>query len=203
MARRAKCLAALGIGTVLAASSVQAQSGLPAGAVVAFTPQTVCEKLPGGWKTYADADGRVIVGAMPGVPASGPEAALPLPPPAPPPAPGAPPPLALPPPPKPPINPPDYWSRNLTLAPGMTPRQAVAGAGQIVVTAPTVNVQLPPAGKGGAGYRLYGYQTAPAKEPGSEALAVGYGAPGAVGKDPPDPIQVAPPFIALKFCVKQ
>jgi hypothetical protein len=183
------------------APAARAESGLPAGAVVAFTPDTVCEKLPGGWKTYADADGRVIVGAMPGVPASGPQAALPVPPPLPPPPPGSPPPLALPPLPTPPINPPDYWAQNLTLTPGMAPRQALTGTGQIVVTAPTVTLQAG-AKTDGATYRLYGYQLSPPKDPGSEALAVGYGPPGVVGKSPPDPVQVAPPFIALKMCVK-
>ena len=42
-----------------------ADAGLPAGAVVAFTPQTVCETLPGGWKEFAPAAGRVVVGAAP------------------------------------------------------------------------------------------------------------------------------------------
>ncbi|HEX7757935.1 MAG TPA: hypothetical protein VF459_00415, partial [Caulobacteraceae bacterium] len=125
---------------------------------------------------------------------------LPLPPP-----PGSPPPLNLPPPPSPPINPPDYWAHNLTLNPGTAPRQSLTGAGQIVVTAPTVTLQaaaLTGGKTGGSTYRLYGYQLSPPKEPGSEALAVGYGAPGVVGKAPSDPIQVAPPFIALKMCVK-
>ncbi|MGA0602305.1 hypothetical protein ACO2Q3_16475 [Caulobacter sp. KR2-114] len=200
---RAARLAVIVLALVAGAGHALAESGLPAGAVIAFVPGTVCEKLPGGWKRFADADGRVIVGAMPGVPASGPQAALPIEPPPPPPAPGAPPPIVLKPPPAPPINPPDYWAANPSLAPGMIPRQTLAGAGQIVVTAPVVSVTAPVAAKGGTTYRLYGYQTAPAREPGAESLAVGYGAPGTVGKDPPDPIQVAPPFVALPLCVKQ
>ncbi len=189
----------------LSVPAARADSALPAGAVVAFTPETVCETLPGGWQTYAAADGRVIVGAMPGVPASGPRAALPAPPPQPLPPPGSPPPPA--PAPAPPINPPDYWAQNLTLTPSMAPRQALTGAGQIVVTAPTVTLQASAlAGpKTGAQttYRLYGYPLSPPKDPGSEALAVGYGPAGVVGKAVPDPIQVAPPFIALKMCVKR
>lgn len=191
---------------VACAGAARADSGLPRGAVIAFTPDTVCEKLPGGWKSFTDADGRVIVGAMPGVPASGPQPAQPIEPPPPPPPPGSPPPIKIIPPAPPPINPPDYWAANPTLAPGQVPKQPLTGAGQIVVTAPAVTVKLPGPAKGaaaGATYRLYGYQTEPAKEPGAESLAVGYGAPGAVGKDPTDPVQVAPPFVALKMCVKQ
>lgn len=191
---------------VAAAGVARADSGLPRGAVVAFTPETVCEKLPGGWKSFPDADGRVIVGAMPGVPASGPLMAQPIEPPLPPPPPGSPPPIKIVPPPPPPINPPDYWAANPTLTPGQVPRQPLLGAGQIVVTAPAVTVKVPnaaPKATGGATYRLYGYQTEPAKDPGAESLAVGYGAPGTVGKDPADPVQVAPPFVALKMCVKQ
>ena len=194
---------------LLAAPGAAPAQGLPAGAVVAFTPDTVCEKLKGGWKTFTDADGRVIVGAMPGVPATGPEAALPLPPPPGPTPPGSPPPLNLPPPPKPPINPPDYWAHNLTLTPGMTPRMPLTGAGQIVVTTPEVTLKADALVGSKAAFwngaptmRLFGYQVSPPKDAGSEALAVGYGAPGVVGKDPPDPIQVAPPFIALRMCVK-
>lgn len=190
----------------IGAGVARADSGLPRGAVIAFTPDTVCEKLPGGWKSFTDADGRVIVGAMPGVPASGPQRAQPIEPPPPPPPPGSPPPIKIIPPSPPPIDPPDYWAANPTLAPGQIPKQPVAGAGQIVVTAPAVSVKIPGAAKGaapGATYRLYGYQTEPAKDPGAESLAVGYGAPGTVGKDPTDPVQVAPPFVALNMCVKQ
>jgi len=197
---------ALAVIACAAAGAVRADSGLPRGAVIAFTPDTVCEKLPGGWKSFADADGRVIVGAMPGVPASGPLVAEPIAPPLPPPPPGSPPPIKIRPPDPPPVNPPDYWAANPTLAPGQVPRQPVTGSGQIVVTAPTVTVKLPAASAraaAGATYRLYGYQTDPARDPGSESLAVGYGAAGTVGKEPTDPVQVAPPFLALKMCVKQ
>ncbi len=195
----------LGLGLCAVASAAWADSGLPRGAVIAFTPDTVCETLPGGWKSFTDADGRVIVGAMPGVPTSGPQMAQPIEPPPPPPLPGAPPPIRITPPPPPPINPPDYWAANPSLNAGQIPRQTLAGAGQIVVTAPAVTVKVPAKGAaaGGETYRLYGYQTEPANDPGAESLAVGYGAPGTVGKDSPDPIQVAPPFVALKMCVKQ
>lgn len=153
---------------------------LPSGAVVAFTPATVCESLPGGWKTYADAEGRVIVGMATGVPAAS----------------------AAPP-------PPDYWTKGVSLRPEMLPRAPVTGAGQIVVTTPMVAVKADALVGAKLAFaspaptvRLFGYQFAPPKQGGSEALAVGYGSPGAVGRDIPDPVPVSPPFVALRYCVK-
>ena len=152
---------------------------LPPGAVVAFTPTTVCESLPGGWKTYADADGRVIVGMAVGVPAASP------------------------------TPPPDYWTKGVALKSEMLPRSPVTGAGQIVVTTPEVAVKADALVGSKAAFgspaptmRLFGYPTVSTKPAATEALAVGYGSPGGVGKDVPDPVPVSPPFVALRYCVK-
>lgn len=155
---------------------------LPAGAVVAFTPQTVCESLPGGWAEYKDAEGRVIVGMATGLPsASAPPA----------------------------VGAPDYWTKGVALKPEMIPRTPVTGNGQVVVTTPEVTVKAEAlAGAkaafwaAGGSLHLFGYQASPHRESGSEALAVGYGSAGVAGRDLPDPVPVAPPFVALRYCVK-
>lgn len=155
-------------------------SGLPAGAVVAFTPATVCDKLPGGWTEYKDAEGRVIIGMATGLPVASP----------------------------PPVQP-DYGTKGVTLRPEMLPKAPVAGVGQMVVTTPQVPLNAEALAGGKAAFfsetptmRLFGYQFSPQRQGGSEALAVGYGAPGTVGRDAPDPVPVTPPFVALRYCVK-
>src|SRR5436190_23083673 len=106
-------LAILALGTALSPALALAApaSALPSGAVVAFTPATVCEQLPGGWTEYKDAEGRVIVGMATGVPAAAPAAV-----------------------------PPDYWTRGITLKPEMLPKAPITGVGQSVVTTPEVPV---------------------------------------------------------------
>jgi hypothetical protein len=156
-------------------------SGLPAGAVVAFAPTTVCESLPGGWAEFRDAEGRVIVGMATGMPVASP----------------------------PPVQP-DYWTRGVSLKPEMLPKAPVSGGGQTVVTTPEVPVNAEALSGGKAAFwsetptmRLFGYQTSPQRQGGSEALAVGYGPPGVVGRDAPDPVPVTPPFVALRYCIKR
>lgn len=166
-------LAAVGV----AAPGLAAPSDLPAGAVIAFTPDTVCETLPGGWKDYAQAAGRVIVGAAPGLPAASAPAALAA-----------------------------YWTAGVTLKPENLPITPVTGAGQIVVTTPVASVRLnakATASDEKPDMRLYGYQIGSPKAGESETLPVGYGAPGVVGRAQPTPAAVAPPYLALKYCVKR
>ena len=176
--------AILALVAALASSSAWAARApvpaLPAGAVVAFTPATDCARLAGGWAEYKDAEGRVIVGMATGVPAASP----------------------------PPVQP-DYWARGVTLKPEMLPKAPVTGAGQLVVTTPEipVNTQALTGGKSAffseaPTMRLFGYQVSPQRQGFRSALAVGYGSPGAVGRDAPDPAPVTPPFVALRYCVK-
>ncbi len=170
-----------GIAAMTAAPSLAVvQAGLPAGAVVAFTPSTVCEKLPGGWAPFKDAEGRVIVGMAPGMPAASPPPAQP-----------------------------EYWTRGVTLKPEMLPRTPVTGSGQMVVTTPAIPVDAEALTGGKSAFwsaapttRLFGYQIAPQRLGGAEALAVGYGTPGSVGQQAPEPVPVTPPFVTLRFCVK-
>ena len=168
--------AALALAPTVGLSAPAPTPALPPGAVVAFTPATVCESLAGGWKDYADAAGRVIVGAAPGLPAA--SAAPPA----------------------------DYWTRGVTLKPENLPRSPVTGSGQIVVTTPEVLARADEAkhifGNAKPNLRLFGYPTPPAKPEASETLAVGYGAAGATGRDTPDAVAVAPPYVALRYCVK-
>jgi len=178
---RVAMTASCAVAVVSPASAALFSAGLPAGAVVAFTPATVCDKLPGGWRDFTDADGRVVVGAAPNLPPSGPtpQAAT------------------------------DYWTRGVALKPGMVPRTPVTGAGAMLVTTPEITLNAAAAPGLGAALaspapdiRLFGYRLPPASQQGSEALAVGFGAPGAAGKEPPDPVPVAPPYVALRYCVK-
>ncbi len=156
-----------------AASGLAAPADLPAGAVIAFTPDTVCETLPGGWKDYAPAAGRVIVGAAPGLAAASASAD------------------------------PAYWTSGVTLKPENLPATPVTGAGQIVVTTPVAPVRLDAKAQAGRpNLRLYGYQTGSPKAGDTETLAVGYGAPGSVGRAQPAPVAAAPPYVALRYCVK-
>src|SRR5438132_1286155 len=104
-------LAILALGAALSPALALAAPALPSGAVVAFTPATVCEQLPGGWTEYKDAEGRVIVGMASGVPAAAP-AAVPA----------------------------DYWTKGVTLRAEMLPKAPVTGVGQSVVTTPEVPV---------------------------------------------------------------
>ncbi len=172
-------LAAIAVMTA-APTLAAVQAGLPAGAVVAFTPSTVCEKLPGGWASFKDAEGRVIVGVAAGLPAASP----------------------------PPVQP-DYWTRGVTLKSEMLPRTPVTGSGQVVVTTPEIPLNAEALAGGRSAFwsaaptmRLFGYQVAPQRQGGAEALAVGYGSPGAVGQPAPEPAPVTPPFVALRYCVK-
>jgi hypothetical protein len=181
--RKSQYAAACATAALLASSANSARAvdaGLPSGAVVAFTPQTVCESLPGGWKEYTPAAGRVVVGAAPGLPASSPPAAS-----------GA-----------------DFWTRGVTLKPENLPRTPVTGGGQVVVTTPEAPVHTTSAaGKeffsgDKPDFWMFGYRPGAKSAPSSQALPVGYGSPGAVGRERPDAVPVAPPYIALRYCVK-
>ncbi len=178
---RQPSLAVAIIGSLAAAPATAADGGLPAGAVVAFTPQTVCDKLPGGWTDYVDAAGRVVVGAAAGVPTSGPADAGPA--------------TA------------DYWSKGVTLKSDNLPRVAVTGAGQIVVTSPETRARTAAAKEVFASDKpdawLFGYRQGATGTGPSQSLPVGYGAPGAIGSEHPAPVLVAPPFVALRYCVKK
>lgn len=165
------------------AAAARWTGGLPAGAIVAFTPATDCGKLAGGWRDFKDADGRVVVGASPATPAASPALA--------------------------PAQLAGYWAKGTTLKPDMVPRSPVTGGGQVLVTTPTLNLRKDTSPALAAAFasatpdtRLFGYAIPAPADHGSETLAVGYGAPGLVGKDPPAPVPVAPPYIALKYCVK-
>ena len=176
MTLRHSFAAALAVGVAVVAPGLASSADLPAGAVVAFTPQTVCETLPGGWKEYVAAEGRVVVGAQAGLP---PASA----------APSA-----------------DYWTKGVSLKPENLPKTPVTGAGQIVVTTPVAPLKVDPkavAFSDAPTLRLYGYQVTPPKPGPSETLPVGYGAPGSIGADAPTPAAVAPPYVALRYCVKQ
>ena len=105
----------------------------------------------------------------------------------------------------PPANPNDYWTRGVSLKPENLPKTPVTGAGQIVVTTPVEPVKLDPKAVSPSGKpttRLYGYEVGSAKPGPSETLPVGYGAPGSIGADVPTPTPVAPPYVALRYCVK-
>ncbi|MHB8530537.1 MAG: hypothetical protein ACYC8V_13640, partial [Caulobacteraceae bacterium] len=80
--------------------------------------------------------------------------------------------------------------------------------GQITVTTPDVPARSD-IGSGKAIFwndrpnlRLFGYQVSPPRTGAADALAVGYGTAGAVGRDHPDAIAVAPAYVALRYCVK-
>ena len=96
----------------------------------------------------------------------------------------------------------------MTLKPENLPRAAVSGAGQVVVTTPEAPVRTnSEAGKeifssDKPDFRVFGYRPGAAGAPASQALPVGYGVAGAVGRDHPDSVPVAPPFVALRYCVK-
>ncbi len=180
--RKSQSAAACVTAALLAAGATAraADAGLPSGAVVAFTPQTVCESLPGGWKEYAPAAGRVVVGAAPGLPASGPPAAS-----------GA-----------------DFWTKGVTLKPENLPRTPVTGGGQVVVTTPEAPVHTASvAGReifsgDKPDFWMFGYRPGAKSAPSSQALPVGYGSPGAVGRERPDAVPIAPPYVALRYCEK-